>query len=388
MNIDPKTYLLTQTEGTRQRLLALGVVGLVLSFIGYFTNPEQFYHSYLVAFCFWSTLGLGAFFFLLMHHATGAVWSTVLRRMVEAVTGALPLMLIFFIPIIFGLHTLYHWSDVGHDQLLIWKSPYLNTTFFGLRTVIYFVIWYLIISRLYTHSVNQTGAAGLGRMRRLSAGGTVVFALTFTFAAFDWLMSTDPHWYSTIYGVYIFGGAYLSAIVFVALMAMLLQYNKILEKEISAEHYHDLGKLAFGFVIFWAYIAGSQYFLIWYGNIPEETIWFAHRWVGSWKSLSLILIAGHFIVPFIVLIFHAAKRNLGIFKAVAFLLLIMHWVDLYWNIMPSLHHDGVHISWLDFSTMAGIGGIFLWQTWNNLTRHPVVPLADPYLQQSINFNKH
>lgn len=388
MNIDLKTYLLTRTESTRTLLLAAGILGLVLSVFGYFSNPSQFYHSWLVAFSFWATLALGAFFFVLMHHVTGAIWSTVLRRIVESVMGALPFMLIFFIPIVFGLHTLYHWSDPGKDPLLLWKSPYLNTTFFGLRTVFYFIIWYWIISKLYRLSVNQTGEDDLRRMRRVSAGGTVIFALTFTFAAFDWLMSTDAHWYSTIYGVYIFGGAYLSAIIFVVLMTLFLQNNGILKQEITSEHYHDLGKLAFGFVIFWAYIAGSQYFLIWYGNIPEETVWFAHRWVGSWKTLSLVLIGGHFIIPFIVLIFHAAKRNSWIFKAVAVLLLVMHWVDMYWNIMPSLYPDGVQISWMDFSTMLGIGGIFLWKIWDNLTRHPILPLADPYLNQSINFNKH
>ena len=216
MKYDPNSYLILESSSVRNRLLAIGIIGLVLSAVGYFVDSQQFFHSYLVGFAFWSIISLGGLFFVLMHHLTGAVWSIVVRRIAEAVMISLPLMFIFFIPIaLFGIHDLYHWSDVAHhDHLLAWKAPYLNSTFFIIRTTLYFLIWYVLAAKLYKLSINQTGHDDKIKMRFTAAWGTVVFALTFTFASFDWLMSLEPHWYSTIYGVYIFGGAYLTFIAF------------------------------------------------------------------------------------------------------------------------------------------------------------------------------
>jgi len=386
MNFDKQTYLITESDSTKKRLLAIGLIGLLLSAIGYFVDHEQFFHSYLVAFTFWTVISLGGLFFVLMHHVTGAVWSIVVRRIAEAVMISLPLMILFAIPLGFGIHDLYHWSHVAeHDHLLEWKSPYLNTTFFVIRTVVYFLIWWLTARKLYSLSVNQTGEEDKVKMRKVAAAGTVLFALTFTFASFDWLMSLDAHWYSTIYGVYIFGGAYVTFIALLILLVLLLQQNGILREEVTVEHFHDLGKLLFGFTIFWAYIAGSQYFLIWYGNIPEETIWYLHRWEGGWKYTSIVLMVGHFIIPFTVLLFQQVKRNTSLLKAVALILIVTHWLDLYWNIMPGLHHHGPHFSWMDLTTIIGIGGIFLYYFWIKLTKYPVLPTEDPDLPKSLKF---
>ena len=200
-------------------------------------------------------------------------------------------------------------------------------------------------------------------MKRISAPGMILFAITLTFASWDWLMSLDAHWYSTIFGAYYFSGCALSALVLVTLTAIYLRSKQVLVHQITVEHYHDLAKLTFAFTVFWAYMAFSQYFLIWYANIPEETIWFKHRWDGSWKTISLLLVIGHFAVPFLVLISRAAKRSTKVLLSAGVWLLFMHWIDLYWLVMPNLHQHGFVPSWMDLTTMLGIGGIFLGLTW-------------------------
>ena len=213
----------------------------------------------------------------------------------------------------------------------------------------------------------------------------ILFALTLTFASFDWLMSLDAHWYSTIFGVYIFGGSLLAVLSFIVILSQYFRTKDILANVITIEHYQDLGRLLFAFVVFWAYITFSQYFLIWYANITEETSWFLHRWEGNWKHISILIISGHFILPFFVLITAAAKRNLKILLYISSWLLILHWVDIYWIVMPNLHEHCVHVSWMDFTTLAGIGGVFIWYFWKNLTKNALVPVNDPRLEESINF---
>ena len=391
MRFNPDTFNISGTRTLYQRLLVIGFLGLVLTAVGYFVDSAQMFHSYLTAFTFWVTIGLGGLFFLLMAHLTGAVWSVVIRRLAESITSALPLLALLFIPLFFGIHELYHWSHkeaVLHDHLLQWKSYYLNMGFFILRTVVYFACWIFISQRLIRLSSLQTGVKEVNQMKHTSAWGTILFALTFSFASFDWLMSLDPHWYSTIYGVYIFGGAFLTFIVTITLSLVFLQANGILRNQVTKEHYHDLGKLLFGFTVFWAYIAAAQYFLIWYGNIPEETIWYRHRGEGSWMAVSLILAFGHFVIPFSVLIFYRAKRSLRVLVPISILLLLMHYVDLYWNIMPNLHTHNAHFSWQDITTLVGIGGVVLAVMWRNFARKPVVPVRDPRLNESIGFINH
>jgi hypothetical protein len=211
----------------------------------------------------------------------------------------------------------------------------------------------------------------------------ILFAVTVTFFSFDLLMSLDPHWYSTIFGVYFFAGCFLSVLSFMAINIIHLRKKGALVNEITSEHFRDLGKLIFAFLIFWGYMAFSQYFLIWYANIPEETLWFLHRWEGSWKTISLILVFGHFVMPFFVLFPMEIKRKIPAMLTISVWLLLMHWIDLYWIVMPSLHHHGVHFSWMDLTTMAGIGGFFVWRIRRNICAHPLVPINDPRLETSI-----
>jgi len=391
MKIDPQSYRLSGADNFGKNLYILGGAAILLTFIGYFVDTSQFFFSYLVAYVFWVTIGLGALFFVLLHHLTGAVWSVVLRRITETLMKVLPYMVVLFIPVVFGLHDLYHWSHadaVAHDPLLQKKAAYLNVPFFVIRTLIYFAVWYLITRKLYKTSLEQDSnpqTEQIQRMRRVSAPGMVIFAITTSFAAFDWLMSLDPHWYSTIYGVYVFSGGLLAFLAFITLFCIWLRKRNVLNEVITIEHFHDLAKLMLAFTIFWAYMAFSQYFLIWYANIPEETIFYLHRWEGSWKIFSMTLVFGHFLLPFVILLPRATKRNLGVLKFISIWLLVMHWVDIYWLAVPTLHHHGIHLSFMDLTAFLGVGGLFLALFWRNLIRNPLVPAGEPTLQRSIEF---
>ncbi len=257
-----------------------------------------------------------------------------------------------------------------------------------IRTVLYFGIWYLIARKLYKTSLEQDkvpSAEQVAKMRRVSGGGMVLFALTITFAAFDWLMSLQPEWYSTIYGVYIFSGGFLAALAFVVLTAGILRSKNILHREITVEHYHDMAKLIFSFTIFWGYMAFSQYFLIWYANIPEETVYYLMRWEGSWKVFGLTLIFGNFLVPFLALISLPAKRNVRFLQFISIWVLVTHWVDIYWNAAPLLHPQGISLSWMDLTLFVSLGAFFVLFFWRHFSAHPLLPVGDPHLQKSINF---
>lgn len=371
--------------------LIVGGAGLLLSAVGFFLDAKQFYHSYLAAFVFWTTIALGGLFFTMLHHLTGATWSVVLRRFSEAIMVILPVLAILFLPIIPGMHDLYHWTHeeaVAADHILQQKEPYLNIPFFLIRAVFYFGVWFLLARTLKKYSTQQDNAPEpslTDKMRRFSAPGMLLFAVTLTYAAFDWLMSLNPHWYSTIFGVYIFSGSLLSVLAFILLAALYLRGKDVLQSVITLEHYHDLGKLLFGFTVFWAYIAFSQYMLIWYGNIPEETEFFLQRWEGSWKYVSMVIVFFHFALPFLILVTRAAKRNLALMKVMGFWFLIIHYVDIHWIVMPTLHTEGFSLSWIDFTTLIGIGGLFVWYFWKQFAQQATVPINDPKLQSSIQF---
>ncbi len=372
--------------------LVLGVVGLGLAFLMGQGNASDFYHSYLVAFYYFLTFALGGLFFVLVQYATRAGWSVVVRRVAEHIMATIPIFALLFLPILFvGFHDLYHWSEadaVAHDHLLQHKEPYLNYGFFAIRAVLYFVIWTALAVHFWRKSTSQDESrepAVTRRLQSLSAPALILYALSLTFAAFDWIMSLDPHWYSTIFGVYIFAGCVISICGLLCLLILRLQGSERLRGVVSWEHFHDLGKLLFAFTVFWAYIAFSQFMLIWYGNIPEETIFFAHRWEHGWKAVSIFLAAGHFGLPFLFLLLRDVKRNrLGLTLASLWLLAV-HYVDIYWLVMPTLHHEKFSLSLLDFTCWLGIGGLFLALLSFLMQRGALVPLRDPRLAESLAF---
>jgi hypothetical protein len=371
--------------------IALAVVGIAASGLGYGADPEQFYHSWLVAFAYFLSIALGGLFFVMAHFVTKAGWGVVVRRTAENMAITVPLLALAFVPVVLGMHDLYHWTHadaVEHDALIAGKAPFLNSGFFIGRAVFYFLCWSLLALWYRNASVRQDSSGDPGITRRLTAfagPGIIVFALTVTFAAFDWLMSLDPHWYSTIYGVYFFAGCLVGAFAFLILVAVSMNRSGQLRGVVTVEHFHDLGKLLFAFTVFWSYIAFSQFFLIWYGNIPEETAWYLHRMEGSWRTLTMLLAVGHFFVPFFFLMPRTIKRRTGWLTLGAVWMAAMHLVDVYWLVMPSLHHEGVQPSWMDLTTLLAVGGLFLAGFGWALRAGAVVPLRDPRLIESLSF---
>jgi hypothetical protein len=369
----------------------IGTLGLVVSLALRAGDPKQFAFSWLVAFLFWLSLALGALFFVLIHFATQAGWGIVVRRLAENTMGTLPLFALLFLPVTLGMGELFPWINgiaLGKDHVLIGKAPYLNTSFFVGRAVAYFACWsaialfYLRRSRTQDATASPTISANL---RRFSGPAIILLALTQTFAAVDWIMSLNPYWYSTIFGVYWFAGSFVSFFAFLTLMVLVLKRAKLMAGAVGSEHFHDLGKLLFAFTVFWAYIGFSQYFLIWYGNIPEETIFFRSRAVGSWASVSLLLAAAHFVIPFFFFMPRTVKRNPALLAIGATWLIVMHGVDLYWLVMPALHPQGVAFCMLDVASFLTVGGFFFAGVTFLMLGSPLVPVGDPRLPESLSF---
>lgn len=392
MSIDITKYTISEKGSLGKNALIVGIIFLAVSAAGWYIDSKQFYNSYLVAYVFWLTFALGGLFFTLVNHLFGAEWNIVLRRITEASMYSFPLLALFFIPILFGMHDLYHWTHldvVANDAILSAKAGYLNTTFFIIRAVVYFAVWFGLSRMLYKLSQKQDSNPDdkiILKMRQYSAPGMILFALTSTFASFDWLMSLEPHWFSTIYGLYVFAGSFLTILAFVIIIALLLRGKGILTDVITIEHYHDLAKIIFAFVVFWGYMGFSQYFLIWYANIPEETVYYLTRWENGWDTITLTIVFGHFVLPFLALLIRAAKRNLPWLRIVAIWLIIMHFFDMIWLIRPAISHGhGPSFSWMDVSILLAIGGFFIWNFWNNLTSKPLVPVGERRLEASIKF---
>ncbi len=376
-------------NGLPKLCLGIGALGLAASAGLYTTDPKRFFFSYLTAFIFFLTISLGSLFFITIQHLVRSGWSVAVRRIPEHLMKNVGLMALLFIPILFGLHHLYEWThvaEVAKDHLLLKKSPYLNIPFFLVRVAFYFGVWFLLARKYFNNSVKQdeSGDEALTlNSQKTSTYGVLLFAITITFSAVDWIMSLTPHWYSTMFGVYIFAGSAIAALSTTSLIAQLLRKYGYLKDVVTVEHFHDLGKLLYGFNVFWAYVAFSQYFLIWYANIPEETIFFVQHFKGTWNSVGILLAVGHFALPFIVFMSRHAKRNLPFHALVTVWFLIIHFIDLYWIIMPNVSPEGVHIQLVDFTTLLGIGGLFLFVLFNRLKKTHLYPVKDPRLTESL-----
>jgi hypothetical protein len=354
-------------------------------------DPRQFFFSWLVSFLFFLSLSLGALFFVLIQYAAQGGWGIVVRRIGETIFAMLPVMAALFLPVLLGLHDLYEWTHAdaaAQDALLRWKAPYLNVPFFLIRAAIYFGLWSFIAVLYYRGSRGQdaTGDPGVSaRLRRLAGPSIITLALTQTFASVDWIMSLTPHWYSTMFGVYFFAGSFVGFIALLSVVAAAMRRAGLLDTVISAEHLHDIGKLLFAFTVFWTYIAFSQFFLIWYANLPEETIWYQARMEGSWLTVSLFLMAGHFVAPFFYLMGRAVKRRGSTLAVGGAWLLAMHFLDLYWQVMPTLHPEGLRPSLLDVAALVAVGGCFVAAASWLMRRQALVPLRDPRLAESLAF---
>lgn len=353
-------------------------------------------HGYLVSYATLLTITLGALFFVALQHLVNAAWSVTVRRLAEIIAANMPLMAVLALPIVASLlagsDALYPWNNaetVRANQLLANKQSYLNAPFFCIRLAVFFAAWCLLGRFFYSKSVKQdaSGDPGLSdSMRGVSAPTMLIYAATVTFASFDLLMSLTPLWYSTIFGVYIFAGGMVGFLSLLILAALSLRRLGLLSASITVEHYHDLGKLLFGFVFFWGYIAFSQFLLIWYANLPEETSWYATRQTGSWVYVSIVLLVFNFIVPFLGLLSRHAKRNLPVLAGWAMLLLVMHWVDTYYIVMPSLSPNGVPSPLMDLTLAVGLGALYLLGLARTAAKTSLVPERDPRLARSLSFH--
>lgn len=385
------------SEGTftkvKNILIGVAALGWVLLVAGYFIDHERFHHSYLVSSVYATTFAVGALFFVMIQHLSGATWSVVIRRISESLMMMLPVAFILFLPNLLGLHSLYEWTHaevVAADPLLSRKTAFLNEPFFIARTLIYFSIWLFFAFKLWGWSVAQDSDRNFSyteKSRNLSAFGVLILTATFGLASMDWVMTLMPHWFSTMFGVYMYAGCALSFTGLMILICLRFRSSGILANAITEEHYHDLGKWLFAFNTFWAYCAFSQYMLIWYGNLTEETIFFRHRFQGSWEPVSHLLIFGHFFIPFGILIARWAKRRLAVLGIMAAWLLLMHYVDVYWLIMGSLYMDGIQPHWLDVAGLLAMVGSFGLAFWTRLARQSMVPVGDLRFERSLHFHQ-
>jgi hypothetical protein len=383
----PKGHILTKVP-----MIGAGI-GIVFALLAYVTagSPKAFGFSWLFAVLFYLSLALGALYFVLIHYATQAAWGIVVRRLGENIMASLPVFFLLFLPIILLRGEIFEWIHLqaaGHDHMIHAKQAYLNEPFFLIRAVLYFVVW-SGIALYYSRASRKQDATGDKaislRLKRLAGPALILVALSQTFAAFDWVMGLDAHWYSTMFGVYWFAGCFVSFFAVLTILVVALRAHGLMKDVVSIEHFHDLGKMLFAFTVFWAYIGFSQFFLIWYGNIPEETIFFRERLHGSWSAVTFLLAAGHFVIPFFFLMPRTIKRNPKLLALGAGWLLFMHLVDIIWLVMPAAQEEGLHIGLSDVFAFIAVAGFFKATVAWRMTGAPLVPVGDPRLPESLSF---
>ena len=391
----------------QQRSLIVGGVGLALGVVGFFFNTDQFFQSWLVGFLFVLGLSLGSLALLMLQHLSGGQWGLVARRVFEAASRTLPIVALAFIPVLFGMRPLFLWARpeaVQTDLVLQEKAPYLNVPFFTVRAVVYFAFWLFCVYVLNKWSAAQDRGeiavtpGDTARFRTVSAPGLLFLVLTVTFASVDWIMSVDPHWYSTIFGLLTVLGQGLSALAFAIAVLALIARSGALGGYLVAGHFHDLGKLLLAFVMLWAYLSFSQFLIIWSGNLPEEIPWYIARIRGGWGAIAILLVIGHFALPFALLLSRDLKRHSSLLAKVAIGVVAMRLVDLIWLVAPTFTAHGstgeghprftVPIHWMDLAIPIGLLGIWLFVFARQLRSRPLLPLNDPFFKESFAHESH
>lgn len=381
-----------RTRAWSLRLLAGGAVALVLTALGGAFRPAQALASYLTAFACWTATAVGALVFLMIGYATRAKWPTALRRITEGVTLALPALALLALPILFGARRLYPWLGPREtlEPVVAAKHAYLNGPFFALRTAIYFAVWLFVAERLVRWSrqrdadVIDGGEEAQGRERAFSAGMLPLVALAMTFAAFDWLMSLEPTWFSSVYGLYFYAGGQLSALALVAVGLYAAERAGVLTTT-TRFHWHALGRLTFAFVVVWAYLGYFQAMLIRIANKPHEVSYFIRRTEHGWLGFVAFVVAGHFVVPFFILLSQRFKERPRAMAMLGAWLVFMHWLDVYWLVLPALHGRGAAPHWLDLTAYLGVGGIAAGVAAWRLHGRLALPLADPFLAEGLRY---
>jgi hypothetical protein len=385
-----KTYPAVEFKRYVRWFLFIGVIAVVLSLIGALLNPQQFFQSYLFAYVFWIGLVIGCLAVLMMQYLTGGAWGIILRRILESATGTLPLMIILFVPLLFGVHSYYIWTHseiVSSDPLLQHKQPFLNLPFFVIRAAVYFACWILFAFLLNHWSRQQDKTSELRFawwLEHISGPGLFVLAVTLSLAMIDWVMSIEPKWYSTIYPVIYMAGDVLAALAFGIGVVLLLGRSAPFVYILRRKHWRDLGNMLLAFVMLWAYCAFSQYLLIWSGNLREEIKWYLPRKSGGWGWIALALIIFHFFIPFLLLLSRQVKERSLLLFSVVVIVLALRFVDIYWFVAPAFSPFHFTISWLDFVVPIGMGSLWLAFFTRQLATRPLLPLNDPYAEEALN----
>ncbi len=409
MNSQVNTDYNAPADLNRWRTVALGIGGIfsiIILGIALFLpeQREQALRAWLLGFIFWGGIGIGGLGILILQYLTGGAWGVVIRRIVEACSRTLPVIAILFIPIAVGVyfHSIYEWTHRPDDAIIQWRAPYLTSHWFIIRAAMYFALWGVMAYFLNNWSYKQDQANDVETALKMTedaskfSGPTMVFyVLVVSFAVIDWVMTLDPHWYSTIFGLLFAVGWALSCFCLsVALLAFLA--NKApMNRILGSRHFHDIGKLMLALVMVWAYFNFSQFLIIWSGNLPEETRWYLTRMEGTWGVIGVLLIVFHFAFPFLVLLNRDIKRNSKWLAATAVFILVLRLVDMFYLIGPSPQigtgeksADFISsFSWMYLVAPLGVGGIWLWYFFGELMKRPLVPINDPYLESAIDHGK-
>ncbi|MGE5277936.1 MAG: hypothetical protein ACM3SU_13145 [Acidobacteriota bacterium] len=369
--------------------LVVGVLALAACLAGAAARPDAFFRSYLLAFVFWNGLSVGAMAVLMLQYLTGGAWGVAIRRELEAAMRTLPLTALAFLPLLAGLRHLYPWARadvVAADEVLRKKALYLNAPSFGARAVVAFAAWLALAAFLSKWSLAQDtnpDPALNRKLQRLSGGGLVVYGLTTTFTSVDWVMSLEPRWYSTMYGVLFMVGQALAALALATVSVVSLSRREPVSGFLAGRHRHDLGKMLFAFTMFWAYVSFSQYLIVWSGNLPEEIAWYLARFRGGWGPVGAAVLVLNFVVPFLLLLSRRSNRDPRTLAGAAALLVVMRFVDVSWLLLPAFSKGAFRLEWMNFAAPIGLGGLWLAFYAKNLAARPLLPVNDPGFEEAL-----
>ena len=387
-------------DARRSRALIAGLVGLVICAIGFLVDRDHFYRSWLTAYLLFLGIALGSMALMMVQHLSGGTWG-VFRRIFEASSRTIPLLFVLFIPAFFGMGTLFTWTHPEHvqaDEILRHKSLYLNVPFFIIRAIFYFAVWAGLAWILNRLSARQdTGDVSVNMsIQRWSGAGLVLYALTVTFAGIDWIMSINPHWYSTLFGFLMMGGQGLAALAFTIVISTFLVKHQPMATLLRPHHFQDLGKLTLAFVMLWAYFNFSQFLLTYAANLIEEIPYMTTRTSHGWQYLAVFLLLFHFVVPFLLLLSRQTKRTPDRIAIIAAWILFIRYADLFMMVTPEFassgenlhllageHQSHFFIHWLDAAAPLAIGGLWLWMFFTQLRQRPMLAMGDPYLRESL-----
>jgi len=379
--------LLAEMRRWRNRALLVGALGTVLTAVGMVAvSANQFYRSYLWAYVFVLGLSLGPMAWLMLQYVTGGAWGVIIRRPAEAAVRTLPLVAVMFLPVVLGMNNLYPWMPVHHRALPAHQAQWLTPGFFLARAAVYFAGW-LVLGWLFNRWSAEEDRDGRAAARRklgwLAGPGLVFWGLAVSFMSIDWILSVKPEWFSTMFPLLTIVGQALTAMAFLIALLVLLWFRQPMSGVLTPRHLHDLGKFLLALVMVWAYFSFSQFLIIWAGNLPEEIPWYQVRLNNGWQAVALLLVVGHFALPFALLLSRDLKRNFKLLAWIAGFVLAMRLVDLYWQIAPYFRSGGFGLSWLDVTAPMGLVGLWLAHFLTQLSRRPLIGPNEPALEEAL-----